>query len=225
MKNRKTKKLSTLFLTTLVLIFSLSLGITAGAKTIKNISSGSCVFYIKGHHHTWSFDTGEATSKKAITNLKLTGKAVSKPKVIKYKDSTNPSVEVRIKKPGTFTLSYNAKQPNGDVIKYVRKNYRIKYYKNPISSLKIGKKEYKNMFNNEWYNSIALKKLNNKKITIKMAKGFKLKNIEVYKGGSGDYNCKIIKNSGTLNIKKGCNIQIRYADKDGDENTLMISTN
>ena len=88
----------------------------------------------------------------------------------------NTVIEVKFKKPGKSKITYSYKNENGETVN-VKKQLIVKKWVNPVSSLKIGSKQFKTKFNKNTAATIKKSQISNKKIKIKLKKGYKIKEV------------------------------------------------
>ena len=132
----------------------------------------------------------------------------------------------QVKKPGTATLTSKFKV-NGK--KYTCKTkYHVRKYENPFSSFKINGKEYKNIFNKDWFLTKNLKLKNkNLKISYKFKKGWKVYRSDMWTDkskvktfeddGEKYFASKKVKSGKTYKAKKWANgeIELSHGKYDG----------
>ena len=131
-------------------------------------------------------------------NGKITKVTSSNPKVVKASvaEYSNSTIELYVKKTGKATVKVK--------IKAGKKTYNLKCsvvvrnYVSPISSLKIGNKQYKSSVSKLDYFSIKYKKNSKYKISVKCKKNWQLTHIGFFEGSK----YKTIKNNGKITVKK-----------------------
>lgn len=135
-------------------------------------------------------------------------------------DEMQGVVLVFAKKPGTVKVKVTVKQ-NGKTYKHTTKVKWVKY-KNPLKSLQIGNKKYNTKYFDK-NTQAGMKKVNgNKKLKIKLKKGYKLTGLGFSRAGKH----KNIKNGSKINFtKKGENntvLFINYKDSKGNLGVLRL---
>lgn len=141
-----------------------------GGPMIKDLSGKSLTVMYKGEGHEDGHRTYSADKKnKKITNVSSSNPSVATAKVLHFKSYYN--LQVQINSVGTTTISYKINGKKHSV------NYVVKEYANPFASLKIGGKDYTSAFNPgsvEYYSAFSGAKSLSGKLSVKLAKGWKL---------------------------------------------------
>ena len=139
-----------------------------GGPMIKDLSGKSLTVMYKGEGYDTGFRSYSADKKK-ITNVSSSNPSVATAKASHFKSYYN--LQVQINSVGTTTISYKINGKKHSV------NYIVKEYANPFVSLKIGGKDYTSAFNPgsvEYYSASAAVKSFSGKLSVKLAKGWKL---------------------------------------------------
>ena len=135
--------------------------------------------------YEWTFDLDDPKDASEVLNLKSSNTkvlTVKKRNTSVEKDGEdvpkffNVVLEVKFKKPGKANITYSYKNENGETVN-VKKKLTVKKWVNPVSSLKIGSKQFKTKFNKNSEATIKKSQISNKKIKIKLKKGYKLKEV------------------------------------------------
>lgn len=136
-------------------------------------------------------------------NAKVTNLKSSNTKVLKAKwDKNDPEyIVLKFKKAGKATVSFNLVY--GNKTKALKSKVTVRKYQRPCSVFKVGKKNYVSQFKGKSYHRITYKGDKKYKISVKAAKGWKLK--EIYYYSDKTKNDKKIKNNATIKCsgKKG----------------------
>lgn len=205
----------TIFLTTLMLAILMAVPVLAETRESTN------VLYFDKYLKKYGFDnyTDDVQSAADVKDLKSSNTDVltvsvrntSKELDDVMADYSKVLISLRFKKAGTAVLSYNYKDADGKTIE-VKETFKVKKWVNPVKSLKIGSKEYKTKFKKDSGATIKKKLINNKKIKIKLKKGYKLEQIWTYtnKGAT-----KTHKNGFKMKFKKGYMVEFMF--KKGNE--------
>ncbi len=125
-------------------------------------------------------------------------------------------VEQKILGPGKATVTFKNKA--NETLSELTNKFEVYKYVSIIKSLKIGKTEYKKLFEKKVLNKIPKKKINSKKVKLTLKKGYKLKSISFWKNGK-EVN---LKNGFKKKFKKGDAIRFAAIDKKGVERTFVI---
>ena len=173
----------TIFLTTLMLAILMAVPVLAETRESTN------VLYLDKYLKKYGFDNyaDDIQSAADVKDLKSSNTDVltvsvrntSKELDAEMADFSKVLISLRFKKAGTAVLSYNYKDLNGNTVN-VKDTFKVKKWVNPVKSLKIGSKEYKNKFKKDSTATIKKKLIRNKKIKIKLKKGYKLAQIWTY---------------------------------------------
>ncbi|MBQ8986550.1 MAG: hypothetical protein IJ100_04810, partial [Lachnospiraceae bacterium] len=116
---------------------------------------------------------------------------------------------IKSKKPGSATLTFQAKNPDAD--SYVTKTVKVKVIKfvNPVKTFKIGKKSYAKKYSGKPYYNF--KKKVSGKVKIKAKKGWKI--IGIYFYDHSKNKNKKIKNGKKVTFSKYDGIQVCFKKK------------
>ena len=178
----------TIVLTTLMLTVLMAVPVLAETR------DSSTSFYLDSYVKKYGFDfyldesvqsaadvkdLKSSNTKVATVSVRNTTKALDEENA----DYSKAVISIRFKKAGTATISYNYKMASGETI-YVKDTFKAKKWVNPVKSLKIGSKEYKNKFKKDSGATIKKKSISKKKIKIKLKKGYKLAQIWTYSKGN-----------------------------------------
>lgn len=134
-----------------------------------------------------------------IKNFKNTRSSVAAAKIVKQ--NGNICLQVTPKKTGNAILTFGVKYGN----KTAKLSYKIKVvkYKNPLAKFTIGGKNYASRFKTDFCAHINLK-ASKQKISVKPDSGWKLLELQIYKGT----NRTTVKNNSKVTLKKGSTIYI-----------------
>ena len=198
------KKSLGLLLLAVVMLFGL--GVTAKAEEQTPFLQKSLKAYaIKGE--TWWFWLRGVTSPKDVTNLKVTNKKIAK--AVVEMDDGDVVLKVKVKNYGKTKVSLKAKA-NGKTYD-LSCSMNFKKYTNPFKSIKVGKKNLTSQFKKRSYTTkmklSSLKApLKDQKISIKMKKGWKLRNIYLTSYKNDEYQQVSVKNNSKVTIEPGMDI-------------------
>ena len=149
-------------------------------------------------------------------------------KTSKKKDGTFANkckcgVFVKFIKPGkaTIKITYDIGNGSKDITII---HYTVRQYTNPVSSLKIGGKEYKKKYNKNTGFPLKAKNISNKKVKIKLKKGWKLKSVVRYTPKGDRYQPVKLKNGFKKKLKKRDLIYFNLKNtKNKDETAIAIT--
>lgn len=194
------KKVSSLLFALVILFTTVVFGPQTGT-----VAQAASTYYISNSSKNMVFYSAPDDLPAKYTTIKVYNqKTYKKPKAssIKSLKSSNPSVakpyidttgEIRVyffKKPGKATISFKI---GGQTLKTT---LTVKKYSNPVSTFKIGKKDFTSRFNSttecNYFHTAAM---NNQKVTIKAAKGWKITSIYIKYGSSSYRNGSCSKTS------------------------------
>ncbi|MBQ9015095.1 MAG: hypothetical protein IJ109_03145 [Firmicutes bacterium] len=185
----------------------------AYAEGVNDIEKSYQTFYYpkaKGWNTEWLADVSEVTIDMATVKS-------SKPSVAVLKKDTwtdddgkvYGNYQIKSKKPGTTTLTFQAKDANAE--NYVTKTVKVKVVKfvNPAKTFKIGSKNYAKKYNGKPYYNI--KKKVSGKVNVKAKKGWKVDSIYFYDESKG--KSKKIKNGKKVTFDKFDGVQVCFKKK------------
>ncbi len=169
------------------------------------------------YNSTW-YSFGEEGDTIKFTNLKSSNRKVVT--VSTRKAGKQYFIIFNIKKVGKATVSFNAKC-NGHTYSYMT-NVRVWKYKNPVKTLKIGKKSFASRFNNFPNYEYKGKKLSGK-IKLTLNNGWKLVSVNIYSTTSSSSK-KYSSLPSSVSIKKNQTLEICVKNmKNGYLQTVTVS--
>ena len=164
------------------------------------------------------YTVSSSNSKVASIYVRKTSKKKDGDLADKYKFG----VFTKFKKPGKATIKYSYNWGNGVSTTII--HYTVRKYTNPVSSLKIGGKEYKKKYNKNTGFPLKAKKISNKKVKIKLKKGWKLKSVVRYTLKGDSYQPVKLKNGFKKKLKKRDLIYFNLKNtKNKDETAIAIT--
>lgn len=135
--------------------------------------------------------------KAKITKVTVTNKALAS--VSLYDDKLG--VWFTPKKAGSTTVKVTVK--NGSKKKVHTVKLKIYNYENPMTSLKVGKKQYKSKFaTKSSYYEKKPKKASTVKVNVKAKKGYEINNISYAYKVNGEYKYKTLTNGQSFKLDK-----------------------
>lgn len=200
----------TLIAITMLLFLSGCFSVTAKAAEVPYIPAKQ-TYFLTSKEIGYNWNLPGVKSEKYVANLKSSKKSVATVDTFSYNGTVY--VGVTPKKVGKTTVSFTAKV-NGK-----KKNYKcvvtVKKYINPFKSFKIGTVNMARKFNSTHLVDMKLSKtLKNQKVSFKLKSGWRLNWAGCYNSNNGQ-DLVAIKNGTKINVRKGRQIQLSLADKDG----------
>lgn len=165
------------------------------------ITLNSCSNYLIPTYENYGIGSISGLKKSAVVTVTSSDETVC---TVEY-NATNHIIYAHAQKPGKVTIKCTVVQGEKTYTKKCK--YEILKYKNPLSSLKIGKKNYAPLFN-EATDTIVKGIKGKQKISVKVKKGYKLVRLYIYKNGVQT----TVKNGSKIDIKKTA-LYIEVQDK------------
>lgn len=180
--------------------------VSAAGKTAKKakkpvITLKSCSNYLIPTYENYGIGSISGLKKNAVVTVTSSDEAVC---TVEY-NKTNKIIYAHALKPGKVTIKCTVTQGEKTYTKKCK--YEILKYKNPLSSLKIGNKNYAPFFN-ESTDTIVDGIKGKQKVSVKVKKGYKLVRLYIYKNGEQ----VTVKNGSKIDIKKNA-LYIEVKDK------------
>jgi len=164
-------------------------------------------------------------NNKSVKGWTISRIKSSNTKVLTVKKSSvknSSGVEITAKKAGKAVVSFRAKK--GKNTYSYKCTVTVRKYTNPIKTLKLGNKNYRSQFANYDYFNLNSKKTVKGKLTVSAAKGWKLKEIQLY--NSKTQKAKTIKNKSTVSLKNKTNtLWLTFTNTKTKRNTVIFLTN
>lgn len=223
---KATKRLLAAFLA-LAMVFTL---LAVPATSMKDVSAAtSKTVYINPYSdRVVSYKPGRVTQTSGVISIVGCTKASQ----IKKLKCSNKNMKVSAKdgyKDGYIRVDYGKKAGKATItctVKGVKlkTTFTVKKYTNPVSSIKIGSKNYTSSFAKNTY-TYTSKKVSKKTLSVKAKKGWTIKSVSVYNGKSKHYdvNKSSYSKKITLSKKSSGVIVVMYQKSTGLTESLMVT--
>lgn len=219
---KATKRLLAVFLA-LAMVFTL---LAVPATSMKDVSAAtSKTVYINPYSdRVVSYKPGRVTQASGVISIMGCTKASQ----IKKLKCSNKNMKVSAKD-GYIRVDYGKKAGKATItctVKGVKlkTTFTVKKYTNPVSSIKIGSKNYTSSFAKNTY-TYTSKKVSKKTLSVKAKKGWTIKSVSVYNGGSKYYNVNKSSYSKKITLSKKYSdvIVVMYQKSTGLTESLMVT--
>lgn len=219
---KATKRLLAAFLA-LAMVFTL---LAVPATSMKDVSAAtSKTVYINPYSdRVVSYKPGRAYQTSGVISIVGCTKASQ----IKKLKCSNKNMKVSAKD-GYIRVDYGKKAGKATItctVKGVKlkTTFTVKKYTNPVSSIKIGSKNYTSSFAKNTY-TYTSKKVSKKTLSVKAKKGWTIKSVSVYNGKSKHYdvNKSSYSKKITLSKKSSGVIVVMYQKSTGLTESLMVT--
>ena len=200
MNNKKSKKILSLLIAAVFCVTTFAVSGVAVEKVYaeeENLdlpTSIDVLYYPKDKANCWEYLADSGLVEIDMESVQSTDLEVA---WMEY-DSKYQEYDVWTSKPGTATLTFQAKAPESSVWVDATLIVNSNKYVRPCKTFKIGKKNYTKKFTNKAY--FSSKKKVSGKLVIKPAKGWKIK--EIQKVNFKTYKSKKVKNKSKITMKK-----------------------